>query len=321
MVDTLYRIPYPNPRCPHLLTCADDDHCLVVHQIASRHFLCIDVRTRAETRVDLPFQDLLNLGFCSTTHSFYLTTRKSKSVHFFLVHGQEMQIVDEIHLLGDHEIFLNVHIDGDSLRYLYLSSKIVMLGCFHLVSRTRQPAFSFDNRLYDVDHKSPFRLIDFVVDRSSIAFLIQLKKNDKYMIRICNLDRMDALHSFDLVDAGKPSSITCTNTSVDLHFSVRRFIRLSLQTIRVELAVVIRHRFAQSSDPLLHVRRIPRSNSNQCVRRLSARRWKSFVSGQQRHSSVESPENHLQRIKERRHTMLLQRHLSDDSQRFPSVDS
>jgi hypothetical protein len=96
--------------------------------------------------------------------------------------------------------------------YLYLSSSssTVMFGKYDLEKSTNISTISFENKLYDVYEQSTYKIIDFTINNSFISFLTQLKNKNKFIIIIYDYNTMDKLHTFDLIDAGKPLSIIST---------------------------------------------------------------------------------------------------------------
>ena len=69
------------------------------------------------------------------------------------------------------------------------------------------PPISFQNKLYDVQEQSPYKIIDFTMNSSYINFLAQLTKKPKFLIVIHEYDTLVKLHSFELIDATRPISV------------------------------------------------------------------------------------------------------------------
>ncbi|CAF4120631.1 unnamed protein product [Adineta steineri] len=211
MIDLSFRIPYQHNRRPCSITYNDDEKFLLIYSasIHSLEYICLE--SRRIFKINLPFDDrILNLGYSQRKQLFYFSTRETNRLVLFRLNEKQIEIVEEINLIGENDYFINVHIYENFIFFLYGSSSIIMFGKYDLENSSHLPSFSFENKLYDSQEKSKYKIFDFAINYSYISFLIQLKTNNKFMIFIHDYDNMHKLHSFDLIDAKKPLSIVAT---------------------------------------------------------------------------------------------------------------
>ena len=192
----------------------EDENYILIYTLSSEQFEYFSLNSGEIFSINcLSKQSILNVGYWRGSGLFYYSTRTNHFVLFrFNEEKKQIEIEGDINLIDEKDYFINVHIYQNIVYFLYLtSSTVVMLGKYHLENSSILPSISFEKKLYDYQEKCPFKILDFTVNDSFICFLIQLKDNSKkFKIRICDLENLNEIHSFDLIDASKPISIIST---------------------------------------------------------------------------------------------------------------
>jgi hypothetical protein len=212
MVDISFKIPYQRNRSNCVICFNEDENYLLIYLIFSHQLEYVSLNSHEVSLIDLPVSEpLLNLGYCPIYRLFYLSTRQThRFVLFKLNQQKQIEIEEEIELINPNDHFISVHIYEHFIFYLYLSSSTVMFGKYDLEKSSFISPISFENKLYDVQEKSTYKIIDFAINNSFISFLTQLNKKNKFLIMIHDYDTMVKLHTFDLIDAIRPISIVST---------------------------------------------------------------------------------------------------------------
>jgi len=214
MLNILIKIPYTHNRTPRLMCFNEEEKYFLIYSLSSHQFEYLSLNSRQISPIDYSSDEfILNIGYSTMYHLFYLSTRKTN--HFVLFRfneeSKQIEIEQEIELIREKDHFINVHIYENIIYFLYLtSSSIVTFGKYDLESSSFLPSINFEKKLYDYEDKCPYKIIDFTINNSFICFLIQLKSKKKSKIIIYDYENMDKLHSFELIDAVKPISIIST---------------------------------------------------------------------------------------------------------------
>jgi hypothetical protein len=217
MLPILFKIPYQPNRTPRLICFNEDEKYFLISSLFPRQFECLSMNTRQISPINISFDEtLLNLGYSTKYHRFYLTTKKTNRFIFFRLNEEDKQIEieREIELIKEKDRFINVHIFDNIIFFLYLtSSSIVIFGKYDLETSSFLQSINFEKKLYDNEEQCPYRIIDFTINSTFICFLIQLKKNEnknKSKIIIHDYETINQIYSFDLIDAVRPISIVST---------------------------------------------------------------------------------------------------------------
>ena len=185
MVDISFKIPYQHDRKIHLISFNESEEYFLIHLLYSRQLEYLSLKTRKNFSINLPLiEPIINLGYSINSNLFYLSTRQTNRFILFKINQQEKQIeIDrEIELIDKNDHFISVHIHEDFILYLYLSSSsTVMFGKYDLEKSSFIPSISFENRLYDMQEKSTYKILDFAINNSFISFLTQLKTKNKFL--------------------------------------------------------------------------------------------------------------------------------------------
>ena len=218
MLPILLKIPYKDNQSPRLICFNEEKNSLLIYSLSSHQFEYLSMNTKQISPVKISFDEiLLNLAYSNQLHQYYFTTKITNRFVFFRFNedDKQIEIEEELKLIEINDHFVNVHLFDQTIFYLYLTSlAILIFGKYHLETSSFLPLISFQNKLYDDEEQSPFRIIDFTINSTFISFLIQLKNVNTSKIIICDQKTIDQIHSFHLIDANRPISIISTEEYV-----------------------------------------------------------------------------------------------------------
>jgi len=210
MIDLLFKIAYPHPRSACLICFNEDENYFLIYSLHFHKLEHLCFRSRQIYSINLPFDEpIFHLGYSKNDQLFYVSTRRTNRFLLFRLQQKQIEIEREIKLINEKDHFISVHMHKNLILFLYLSSSIVMFGKYDVNNSSSLPSISFENKLYDAEEKSTYKIIDFAINNSYISFLIHLKTN-KFRIVIRDYDNLTKLHSFDLIDAIRPLAIVST---------------------------------------------------------------------------------------------------------------
>lgn len=211
MIHLLFKVPHQHDQAVHLISYCENENFLLIYSVLSHQLEYISLKSKKALPIGFQRKEhLLNLGYSTKYHLFYFSSRETGQFVLFRLNQRDIEIERRIELIKQNDFLISVHMYENLVFFLYTSSNVVMLGKYDIETLSFLMPFSFENKLYDDQEQSLYEIIDFTIIYEYACFLIRLTAKNKCMIIIYDLDTMDQLNSFDLIDANRPLSIIST---------------------------------------------------------------------------------------------------------------